>query len=464
MKIIRIYLLHFLDMLGFKSIARRGFARLAEADHNPYIVAAAATELMGSGQREKARKLLEDALDARPTLRCGRLLIHVYMKEKEFGKALEVTERLLEVEPDNPWLYLLKGDIQFFFLEDSETAFETFRQAFDVCRVSEWKFPIRVAYKRLCRFLNEYGHEDELLVYLRDFMELQPSNFHEAEFYLLGKGLNDRGEKDEAKAVFLKGIIANPRSDLLREAWEELKLGSNDELPPLSDRSRSVPSGVHFLPVPTRVLTEADDPVQVMKEYVPNPAADDIATISSCVVAIMEGRMLMEGVVNPGFWSRLLARFVDQTDKPFAGTVPMANPLSMQVLIEEIGTPRLIVAAIAGAVGKLLGKKGWFYVVAGDDSDQIDDVLGCLPPYDYYSIMGPKNSPRLARKMAQALGCEAAIVDACDIGAVRAVGYSKGVDAAWLERAMVSNPAGNQEQQTPIVVIQSKKIRMGESI
>ena len=160
----------------------------------------------------------------------------------------------------------------------------------------------------------------------------------------------------------------------------------------------------------------------------------------------------MEGAVEPGLLAKTLSP--DQKDIPFGGHL-CNNLLSMQVLLEEIGTKRRF-AAGAGAVGKLLGKKGWFYIVGGQDAGQIDDVLGSLPPYDYYVIMGPEDPSGLSSKMARELGCEAAIVDANDLGVAWAVGYSSGVDPAWLEEVMSSNPAGNQEQQTPVVLVRRK--------
>ena len=161
----------------------------------------------------------------------------------------------------------------------------------------------------------------------------------------------------------------------------------------------------------------------------------------------------MEGAVEPGRLAKLLSRFVDQKDIPFGGAAPMANPLSMQVLLEEIGSVRTVFAAVLGGVGKVIHKKGWFYMLAGQDAGQIDDVLGSLPPYDYYVIMGPYEPSDLAQAISSEIGCEAAIIDANDLGVAWAVGYSSGVDAPWLEDVMSTNPAGNQEQQTPIVLV-----------
>ncbi|MEX0975167.1 MAG: polysaccharide deacetylase family protein, partial [Bacillota bacterium] len=86
---------------------------------------------------------------------------------------------------------------------------------------------------------------------------------------------------------------------------------------------------------------------------------------------------------------------------------------------------------------------------------QIDDILGSVPPYDYYVMLGPRDSSALSNKIAAGLGegVHAAIIDANDLGIAWAVGYSRGVDAKWLELAMSDNPAGNQEQMTPVVIV-----------
>lgn len=451
-----IYWLWFLDVLGLKPVASKGFAKHAKPGHHPYVVYMAAKELIRSGRRPEAKELLEKALEKRPSLRCGRLLIHVYIKDQEYQSALDVATHLSRIEPENPWPYLLIGDIQYFFMEDTDGAFESFKHALDICKRLNKKNPLKVAYKRVCRILEEKGMEDELIDHLGEFIKLESSNFHDHEFHILVKGLIDRGRRDEARDILALGIKAYPKSMLLRQDWEDLGFGKQEDLPPIPVRGKLPPPDVQLIPVKTRLFVERDNPVQVMKQYVTQPEPGDIATLSSCVAGLMEGRIFMEGAVEPGFLAKTLSRFVDQKDVPFGGAAPMANPLSMQVLLEEIGTVRTLVAAAAGAVGKLLGKKGWFYVVGGQDAGQIDDVLGSLPPYDYYVIMGPEDPPGLAQAMARELGCEAAIVDANDLGVAWAVGYSQGVDPAWLEEVMSSNPAGNQEQQTPIVVVRRK--------
>ncbi len=448
-----VYALHFLDMLGFKSLARKGFAEQAKPDSCPYVVYTGAKELIRSHKRQEAKILLSDALKIKPSLRCGRLLIHILIKDRDYKGALDIARRLSEIDSDNPWPYLLVGDIQYFFLKDRESAFESFKNALDICKTFNKKNPLKVAYKRVCRLFEEKGMKEELIDHLAEFIKLESSNFHDHEFSILTKGLIGRGQRDKAREALSLGIKAYPRSLKLRQAWEALGFGTRDGLPPVPVRGKIPPGNVLLEPVKTRLFAEDDDAVQIMKEYVIEPMPQDIATLSSCVAGLMEGRIFMEGAVEPGFLARVLSRFVDQKDIPFGGAAPMANPLSMQVLLEEIGSVRTLLAAAAGALGKLLRHKGWFYVVAGQDAGQIDDVLGSLPPYDYYVIMGPADPSGLSQRIASELGCEAAIIDANDLGVAWAVGFSPGVDPSWLEEAMSSNPAGNQEQQTPIVMV-----------
>lgn len=450
-----IYALWFMDVLGFKELSRKGFAKHAKPDDHPYVVYTAAKQLIESGQNLPARNLLESAMEMRPSMRCGRLLIHVLIKDKEYQRALAVAQGLLELNVDNPWPYLLIGDIQYFFIKDRDGAFDSFMKALEICKEFNRKNPLKVAYKRVCRLLEEKELHEDLIDYLAEFVKLESSNFHDREFYILTKGLLDRGQEDGAKEILSLGIKAYPRSTMLREAWQEFGFGSVQDLPPIPVRGKLPPPDVTIIPIKTRLLTEEDDPKEVMRHYITEPLPHDIATLSSCVAGLMEGRIYMEGAVKPGFLARFLSRFVDQKDIPFGGAAPMANPLSMQVLLEEIGSVRTTFAAVMGGVGKMLSQKGWFYVLAGEDAGQIDDVLGSLPPYDYYVIMGPKDPPGLAQAIADEIGCEAAIVDANDLGVAWAVGYSSGVDAPWLEDVMSTNPAGNQEQQTPIVLVRT---------
>jgi len=110
-------------------------------------------------------------------------------------------------------------------------------------------------------------------------------------------------------------------------------------------------------------------------------------------------------------------------------------------------------AAAAGGTGKAVGRPGWFYRVAGPRTAMIDDVAGCLPPHDHHVIFGPADPDRLSGDLAAELGCPVAVVDANHRTGAWVVGASAGVDRSWLAQALADNPAGNEDEQTPVVLV-----------
>ena len=57
----------------------------------------------------------------------------------------------------------------------------------------------------------------------------------------------------------------------------------------------------------------------------------------------------------------------------------------------------MILAWSIGLALKLIGLKGWFYRLAGDQARLIDDITGTTPPYDQTIVLGPQAPKQLAR-------------------------------------------------------------------
>ena len=149
----------------------------------------------------------------------------------------------------------------------------------------------------------------------------------------------------------------------------------------------------------------------------------------------------------------------------FVGKIgPLHSPEGMQGAILECGMPRVLAGAVAGAVGKLIGRRGWFYRVTGPQAAMIDDVAACIPPFDHHMVYGPRDPDRLAAQLADSLGCSVAIVDANHLTGAWAVGASKGVDRAWVEAALADNPAGNEDEQTPMVILREAETGSNEAV
>ncbi|MBE9011694.1 F420-0:Gamma-glutamyl ligase, partial [Pseudanabaenaceae cyanobacterium LEGE 13415] len=68
-------------------------------------------------------------------------------------------------------------------------------------------------------------------------------------------------------------------------------------------------------------------------------------------------------------------------------------------------------------------------------------------------VLGPENSQAVVDKIYQETGLSAAIVDVNDLKAVKILAASKGVSIALLKQALITNPAGNANEQTPVVLI-----------
>jgi len=205
------------------------------------------------------------------------------------------------------------------------------------------------------------------------------------------------------------------------------------------------------IPVRTHIVTEKDDIVEVAKKYAGEIASPgDVIAVAESVVAISQGRAIRPETVRPGWLARFLCRFPGKDGS-------LAAPPSLQVAIEEAGTARFLLGVAAAVLGRLVGRKGDFYRVAGRHLAQIDDFAGTMWPYDRHIILGPKDPQKVVEKIKQATGAEAVITDVNDIGNVDILAATEGVDQEALCRFLKDNPHGNDDQQTPIVVLVSSE-------
>ncbi|MDZ4121892.1 MAG: hypothetical protein U1C33_05690, partial [Candidatus Cloacimonadaceae bacterium] len=149
--------------------------------------------------------------------------------------------------------------------------------------------------------------------------------------------------------------------------------------------------GVDFerIPLKTKILTPEDTPAEIFKTYaLPFLKQGDIVTISESPLAIMQGRALKVSELRIGFLARLLWRFVAKV--PYG--IGLRAPASMQCAIDECGGLRIVLAALVGALGKVIGRKGDFYRIAGMQAALIDaSGTSPVPPYHETVIKGPLN-------------------------------------------------------------------------
>lgn len=205
------------------------------------------------------------------------------------------------------------------------------------------------------------------------------------------------------------------------------------------------------IPLRTHLITEKDDIVEVVWRYTRDVAEPgDLITVAESVVAITQGRAFLPEQIKPGVLARILCRYTGRGGS-------LTSPASMQLVINEVGWWRAALGGVAALLGKIVGRTGDFYRVAGIQAALVDDVAGTMPPYHRYIVLGPKDPDKVARAIKAKTGVDAAIVDANDLHKVDVLGASGPVDASRVQKIMADNPAGNSEEQTPIVVIKNFK-------
>ncbi len=212
-------------------------------------------------------------------------------------------------------------------------------------------------------------------------------------------------------------------------------------------------------PVRTHLVTAADDALDVVRSSI-RDLADDVRLIavSERMVAITQGRSYPMDQIRAGRLAQLLVRFVT---RPGYG-IGLGTPQTMQLAINEVGAPRILLAAAASALTKPLGIHGVFYRLAGRQAAAIDGPTSyTIPPYNQAATLGPSDPNGAARSMAAALGAPVAIIDANDAGCA-VLGASPGVDRRFVQRLFADNPLGQAREQTPICVVREVDWPAGE--
>jgi hypothetical protein len=202
------------------------------------------------------------------------------------------------------------------------------------------------------------------------------------------------------------------------------------------------------LAVRTRWLSPGDDLVAVLRAYLPPLRLGDTVIVSEKVVVLLTGRAVPTSQARPGPLARTLARCV----RPRPGSRGLSVPEKMQFVVQSVGVPRLLVAAVASAMTRPLGARGLFYRVAGPLARDLD---GGRPPYEHllFPPLSPGDAVDLCAELQTAVGTGVAIVDLNDFGGtIRAVS-SRSLRAPTLARALADNPLQQRSASTPIGVV-----------
>lgn len=216
---------------------------------------------------------------------------------------------------------------------------------------------------------------------------------------------------------------------------------------PLAVRREDVPAGIVAIPVRTPLVRPGDDLVELVSRAVAGIArSGDVVAVSETAVAIAQGELVVAEFVRPSRLAYALSRRA-------GALATVSQPESLQLVIDRVGSRKVLYAAVAHAIGRLRGRRGVFYEIMGDAIAAIDGYTGTMPPYERAIVLSPREPDRFAEALRGRTGVACVVVDANDLEKAKVLGASGGVDRAAVERALLGNPHGNGDEQTPVVVL-----------
>lgn len=216
---------------------------------------------------------------------------------------------------------------------------------------------------------------------------------------------------------------------------------------PVAIRESGLPDGLVAIPVRTRLIAPGDDLCVLVRDAVRGIARPgDIVVIAETAVAIAQSRFIPAEYIRPSRLALILSRRA-------GALATVSQPESLQLVIDQAGPRRVLWAAFAHVLGRLRGRRGVFYEILGEEIAAIDGYTGTLPPYEHAIVLGPAAPDEVATSIAGALGVHVAIVDANDLRRAKVLGASPRIDRDAVERALIGNPHGNGDEQTPLVVL-----------
>ncbi len=216
---------------------------------------------------------------------------------------------------------------------------------------------------------------------------------------------------------------------------------------PLAVTREHLPAGIVAIPIRTRLVRAGDDLAELVAEAIAGTArSDDVIAVSETALAIAQGEFVVAEHVRPSRLAYALSRR--------AGALATVNqPESLQIVIDRVGARKVLLSAFRHVIGRLRGRRGVFYECMGDAITAIDGYTGTLPPYERAIVFAPREPDAFACEVRARTGVACAVVDANDLERAKVLGASPEVDREIVERALLGNPHGNGDEQTPIVVL-----------
>lgn len=210
------------------------------------------------------------------------------------------------------------------------------------------------------------------------------------------------------------------------------------------------------IPIKTRLILKGDSIEDAIAEGLDHigeiVSTDDILFISEKAVGAAQGRYFL--LDDPALTVRPLARFLSRLVTKTPSGIGLGMPETMECALRECGSYRILFAAFVSALGKLVGRKGDFYRVAGHKARSIDGPTnGTIPPFNNAVSLSPLNPDGVCKTLAEIFRCKTAVVDINDLGGNILGVFPLDLDKKLLVEILSDNPLGQGTASTPAGLI-----------
>ena len=209
--------------------------------------------------------------------------------------------------------------------------------------------------------------------------------------------------------------------------------------------------------IPTHFVEIGEDYIELIERYV-KPIYEEgwLLSISEKIIALCQKRVVYKKDMKISFLAKFLSRFAMQHNSAGIG---VGEVCKMQFAIDHAGAWRVFWAAVCAGFGKLMGKRGVFYEMVGQEVAGLDGFYDhCFDVYGEFGIRLPENPDAICEEIWEKFGIKMMIVDANNL-AQELLGKCKALDETEedLMGMIADNPCGNGTQLTPFALIREIK-------
>lgn len=216
-----------------------------------------------------------------------------------------------------------------------------------------------------------------------------------------------------------------------------------------------VVEGVEYMRYPVRVprlIGFGESMEGLLAEFVkPHFKAGDWVTVSEKMFSISQNLVRHISTIRVTWLARLITKGV----KKHKTMTAWSRPEKVQLAIDIAGWWRIIPAAAIGAIGKIFGFRGVFWIIAGHRVSEIDGMIPeDMYPYTEWAVLPPPHPQKDCERVETATGMPVVTADANFIN-VKVLGVSKGVglSKSLVRLVLLDNPLGQGNKMTPFVIV-----------